>query len=184
MVAERSTTHAHVLVIMGVSGSGKSTVAGLLAGRLGWDLAEGDDMHPPANIAKMSAGHPLDDEDRRPWLAKIAEGIREHTPAGRSGIVTCSALKRSYRDVLRGDGVVFVYLAGTHDQIAARMVARHGHFMSVDMLDSQIATLEPPADDENDAIRIDVTGSPHTEVEQIITRLDLANAVTPPGPQE
>ncbi|MGI8680161.1 MAG: gluconokinase [Jatrophihabitans sp.] len=183
MAAIHSTDRPRVLVIMGVSGSGKSTVAGLLAGRLGWDLAEGDDMHPPANIAKMAGGHALDDEDRAPWLAKIAEWIREHTQARRPGIITCSALKHSYRDVLRGDGVVFVYLVGTHDQIAARMVARHGHFMSASMLDSQVATLEPPTADE-DAVRIDVTGSPHAEVEQIINRLDLASATASPRPQE
>jgi gluconokinase len=183
MVADHSKNRTRVLVIMGVSGSGKSTVAGLLAGRLGWDLAEGDDMHPPANIAKMAAGHPLDDEDRWPWLAKIAEWIREHTEAGRPGIITCSALKRSYRDVLRGEGVVFVYLVGTHDQIAARMVARHGHFMSVGMLDSQIAALEPPTRDE-DALTVDVTGSPHAETQTIITRLHLADATASPRPQE
>ena len=93
---------------MGVSGCGKSTVAGVLAGRLGWDLGEGDDLHPAANVAKMAAGHPLTDEDRKPWLELVASWIREHTDAGRPGIITCSALKRSYRDVLRGDDVVFV----------------------------------------------------------------------------
>jgi gluconokinase len=162
-----------VLVIMGVSGSGKSTVAGLLAGRLGWDLAEGDDMHPPANVAKMAAGHPLDDDDRRPWLAKIAAWIREHTDAGRPGIVTCSALKRSYRDILRGEHVVFVHLAGSHDQIAQRLAARHGHFMPAGMLDSQIATLESPGPDEN-AITVDLGESPYEESEEIVRRLHLA----------
>src|SRR6185295_9211332 len=87
-----------VLVIMGVSGSGKSTVAGLLAGQLGWDLAEGDDLHPPNNVAKMSAGIPLTDDDRWPWLDRVATWIRDHTAAGAPGIITCSALKRSYRD--------------------------------------------------------------------------------------
>jgi gluconokinase len=161
-----------VLVIMGVSGSGKSTVAGLLAGRLGWDLAEGDDMHPPANVTKMAAGHPLDDEDRRPWLTTIATWIHEHTAAGRPGIVTCSALKRSYRDVLRGEHVVFVYLAGSHDQIARRLAARHGHFMPAGMLDSQIATLESPGPDEN-AITVDVAESPYDEADEILRRLRL-----------
>jgi gluconokinase len=162
-----------VLVIMGVSGSGKSTVAGLLAGRLGWDLAEGDDMHPPANVAKMAAGPPLDDEDRRPWLTTIATWIHEHTATGRPGIVTCSALKRSYRDVLRGEHVVFVYLAGSHDQIAGRLAARHGHFMPAGMLDSQIATLESPGPDEN-AITVDVAESPYDEADEILRRLRLA----------
>jgi gluconokinase len=97
-----------VLVLMGVSGSGKSTVAGLLAGRLSWDLEEGDDLHPAANVAKMAAGHPLTDEDRRPWLDRVAAWIRHRAEAGRPGIITCSALKRSYRDRLRAPGVVFV----------------------------------------------------------------------------
>lgn len=172
-----------VLVIMGVSGSGKSTVAGMLAGRLGWDLAEGDDMHPPANVAKMAAGHPLDDADRWPWLDQIAAWIREHAEAGRPGIITCSALKKSYRDVLRGDHVVFVDLVGTHDQIAARLTARHGHFMPAGMLDSQIETLEPPSAEE-DAIRIDVTASSYEASEQIISRLHLMGSVASTQPQE
>jgi len=106
------TAQHPVLVIMGVSGSGKSTVAGLLAGRLGWDLAEGDDLHPESNVAKMHAGQPLTDEDRWPWLESIADWIRAHTAAGNPGVVTCSALKKRYRDVLRGEGVVFVFLEG------------------------------------------------------------------------
>jgi gluconokinase len=167
-----SNSNTPVLVIMGVAGSGKSTVAGLLAGRLGWDLAEGDDMHPPANIAKMAAGHPLTDEDRRPWLARVAAWIREHTAAHRPGIVTCSALKRSYRDVLRGDAVIFVYLAASRELIAQRLAARHGHFMSPALLDSQFATLEPPGPDER-AITIDVSGSPAESASLIMGALQL-----------
>src|SRR5580765_7102246 len=106
-----------VLVLMGVSGCGKSTVAGVLAGQLGWEFEEGDDLHPPANIAKMHAGHPLTDEDRWPWLDLVSAWIRGRTDAGLPGIITCSALKRSYRDVLRGDDVVFVYLHGTREQL-------------------------------------------------------------------
>jgi gluconokinase len=113
-----------VLVLMGVSGCGKSTVGALLAGRLEWDFEEGDDLHPAANVDKMASGEPLDDEDRWPWLAKVAEWIGEHTDAGRPGIITCSALKKGYRDVLRGEQVVFVYLAGTREQIARRLAAR------------------------------------------------------------
>lgn len=169
----RETGQQPVLVLMGVSGSGKSTVAGMLAGRLGWDLAEGDDMHPPANVAKMSAGHPLDDEDRWPWLEAIAEWIRAHTEAGKPGIVTCSALKRSYRDVLRGDHVVFVHLAGTRDQIARRLATRHGHFMPASLLDSQFATLESPGEDER-ALTVNATESPAQEAEEIIDRLRLS----------
>lgn len=183
MVLPTSLNRMPVLVIMGVSGSGKSTVAGMLAGRLGWDLAEGDDMHPPANVAKMAAGHPLDDADRWPWLDQIAAWIREHAEAGRPGIITCSALKKSYRDVLRGDHVVFVDLVGTHDQIAARLTARHGHFMPAGMLDSQIETLEPPSAEE-DAIRIDVTASSYEASEQIISRLHLMGSVASTQPQE
>ncbi len=164
-----------VLVLMGVAGSGKSTVAGVLAGNLGWDLAEGDDMHPAQNVAKMAAGHPLDDEDRWPWLARVAAWIREHTEVGRPGIVTCSALKRSYRDVLRGDGVVFVYLAGSHGLIAHRIAARHGHYMPAALLQSQLDTLEPPAPDEN-AITVEVAGSPQELADEIMARLSLKAA--------
>jgi gluconokinase len=177
----QSTPPEPVLVIMGVSGGGKSTVAGLLAGRLGWDLAEGDDMHPAANIAKMAAGHPLDDVDRWPWLKRVAEWIGVRTAADRPGIVTCSALKRSYRDVLRGPSVVFVYLAGSRELIARRVAARQGHFMPAQLLDSQFAALEPPGPDEH-AITVDITGSPSTEASQILQALNLeaaAGQVTP-----
>jgi gluconokinase len=170
-----STPSEPVLVIMGVSGGGKSTVAGLLAGRLGWDLAEGDDMHPAANIAKMAAGHPLDDADRWPWLARVAEWIQVRTAADRPGIVTCSALKRSYRDVLRGPNVVFVYLAGSRELIARRIAARQGHFMPAALLDSQFTDLEPPGPDEQ-AITVDVSGSPADEAAQVLRTLDLEAA--------
>jgi carbohydrate kinase (thermoresistant glucokinase family) len=162
-----------VLVVMGVSGCGKSTVAALLAGRLGWPFAEGDDFHPPANVAKMHSGHPLDDEDRRPWLAELARWIDERLAEGSGGVVTCSALKRRYRDVLRREGVVFVYLHGTHDQIARRMAARHGHFMPVALLDSQFADLEEPGADEN-AIRVDIGDTPSQIADRILHRLHLA----------
>ena len=161
-----------VLVLMGVSGCGKSTVAGLLAGRLGWDFEEGDDLHPAANVDKMASGHQLDDEDRWPWLAKVAEWIGEHTDAGRPGIVTCSALKKSYRDVLRGERVVFVYLAGTREQIARRLAARHGHYMPASLLDSQFDALEPPTPEEN-SITVEVGGSSSVESDAIMSRLGL-----------
>ena len=162
-----------VLVLMGVSGCGKSTVAALLAGRLGWDFEEGDDLHPAANVQKMAAGHALDDEDRKPWLAKVAAWISEHTDAGRPGVITCSALKRSYRDVLRGDRVVFVYLSGTHDQIAERLAARHGHYMPSSLLDSQFAALEPPTPDEN-SLTLDIAASSTALADQIVEQLGLA----------
>jgi gluconokinase len=168
-----------VPVLMGVSGCGKSTIAGLLAGRLGWAFEEGDDLHPAANIAKMAAGHALDDEDRWPWLNKVAEWINGQLDNGRSGIITCSALKKSYRDVLRGEHVVFVYLAGTRDEIERRLVARHGHFMPASLLDSQFATLEPPTPDEN-AITVDIAATPADQCDEIIRRLGLIPATSAP----
>jgi gluconokinase/shikimate kinase len=163
---------SQVLVLMGVSGCGKSTVAGVLAGRLGWDFGEGDDLHPAENVAKMAAGHPLTDEDRWPWLERVAQWIREHTEAGRPGIITCSALKRSYRDILRGDHVVFVYLHGTREQIAARLSARHGHYMPPELLDSQFATLETPGEDEH-ALSIDIGPPADVLADEIMERLGL-----------
>jgi gluconokinase len=166
------TVSRPVLVLMGVSGCGKSTVAGLLAGRLGWDLAEGDDMHPLANVEKMAEGHPLEDSDRWPWLERVAGWITERTAACRPGIVTCSALKRRYRDVLRGDRVVFVHLAGTREQIAQRLAVRHGHFMPAALLDSQFADLEPPGPDER-SITVDIGAAPDGEAAEILRRLGL-----------
>jgi gluconokinase len=166
------TDQQPVLVIMGVSGSGKSTVAGILAGQLGWDLEEGDDLHPPANVAKMSAGTPLTDQDRWPWLDKVAEWITEHTAAGLPGIITCSALKRIYRDRMRGDHVIFVHLTGDRDTINQRISARQDHFMPPALLDTQIATLEAPAPDEN-VLEVNLGRPPAEEAAEIITRLAL-----------
>ncbi len=174
-MAVGDTGQQPVLVIMGVSGSGKSTVAGLLAGQLGWDLAEGDDLHPEANVAKMAAGHPLTDQDRWPWLDKVAGWITDHTAAGRPGIITCSALKRSYRDRLRGDHVVFIHLRGSRDQIGKRLTARLDHYMPASLLDSQIATLEPPGPDENTLV-VDVGHAPAEEAAEIVGSLHLLPA--------
>ena len=168
-----SSTAAPVLVLMGVSGSGKSTVAGILAGRLGWDFEEGDDLHPPGNVAKMHAGHPLTDQDRWPWLDRVAAWIRSHTDAGLPGIVTCSALKRSYRDVLRGEAVEFVLLKGSQDQIATRLTARHGHFMPATLLQSQFETLEALGQDER-GITVDVGSPPGVLADEIMGRLGLS----------
>jgi carbohydrate kinase (thermoresistant glucokinase family) len=162
-----------VLVVMGVSGSGKSTVAGLLARRLSWDLEEGDDLHPEENVAKMAAGHPLTDDDRWPWLDRVAEWIRHELGAGRSGIITCSALKRSYRDRLRAPGVTFVYLHGSYDLIAGRLAKRHGHYMPSTLLESQFADLEPPEPDEK-ALTIDIGPSVAEQVSEIIGALKLS----------
>jgi len=135
---------------MGVSGSGKSTVAGALAERLGWALAEGDDFHSPENVAKMHAGTPLTDADRQPWLKSIAGWIETRLKAGQSGIVTCSALKHSYRDLLTGGRpeVRFVYLKGSPEVMARHLGGRHGHFMPASLLASQFETLEEPGADE------------------------------------
>ncbi|TME43457.1 MAG: gluconokinase [Chloroflexi bacterium] len=164
-----------VLVLMGVSGCGKTTVGAIVAGRLGWPIEEGDALHPQANIEKMAAGHPLTDADRWPWLAKVADWIQERLDAGENGLITCSALKRSYRDLINreGSGLTFVFLAGSKETIAARLAARHGHFMRSSMLDSQFADLEEPAGDEP-AIRVDI-GPPAAEIaELIIEDLGLA----------
>jgi len=142
---------------MGVSGSGKTTIASALAQHLGWPFKDGDELHPAANIAKMRAGHALDDHDRWPWLARIADWIDARRAAGSCGVITCSALKRSYRELLT-DGrpeVRIVYLHGDQSLIAARLAARHGHFMPSDLLASQFAALEEPGPDEQ-AIRVEV----------------------------
>lgn len=162
-----------VLVVMGVSGTGKSTVAGLLAGQLGWDLAEGDDLHPEANVAKMASGQPLTDEDRWPWLDKVAAWIQAHIQGGEPGIVTCSALRRAYRDRLRAPGVTFVHLEGSKEVIAARMAKRLDHFMPTSLLDSQLATLEPLEADE-EAIVVSLGQGPQEEVREVVDRLGLS----------
>jgi len=168
-----------VLVLMGVSGSGKSPVAAALASRLGWPLEEGDALHPLANIERMAAGYPLTDADRRPWLSKVAEWIAQRLDSGENGLITCSAVKRSYRDLInrRGRRLVFVFLAGSKDTIAARLEARHDHFMRASLLDSQFADLEEPAADEP-AIRVDI-GPPAAEMaEQIMECLGLSERAT------
>ncbi|WP_406417275.1 gluconokinase [Streptomyces sp. NBC_01614] len=149
----------HVVVVMGVAGTGKTTIGPLLAARLGVPYAEGDDFHPPANIAKMSAGTPLDDDDRWPWLDAI--GTWAHERAGLGGVVSCSALKRSYRDRLRAAApdLVFVHLAGDRALIEDRMSHRQGHFMPTALLDSQFATLQPLQEEEAGVV-VDVSGSP------------------------
>jgi len=159
-----------VLVVMGVSGSGKSTVAGLLANRLGWPFAEGDALHPPSNIDKMSRGQALTDADRRQWLDAVAQWVGARLDAGQDGLITCSALKRSYRDVIdqRGAGVVFVFLAGSKEIIAPRLAARQSHFMPPSLLDSQFADLEELGRDEP-GIRVDIGPAP-AEIAQVVWR--------------
>jgi carbohydrate kinase (thermoresistant glucokinase family) len=156
------------IVVMGVSGSGKTTVARLLAGRLGWAFAEADEFHSPANVAKMRAGVALNDDDRRPWLAAIADRIDSAREANEPIVVTCSALKRRYRDILvasRPD-VALVYLKGDYDTIAQRMAARPHHYMPVSLLKSQFEALEEPAADEH-AIVLDIRRTPEELVDRI-----------------
>ena len=157
-----------IVVVMGVSGSGKSTVAARLAERLGWPCQEGDALHPPENVAKMQGGTPLDDEDRLPWLHRIAARIDAWRRAGQSGIVTCSALKRRYRDIIVGapPDVRLVYLAGSKAMIGQRLRARRGHFMPPALLDSQFATLEVPSQDEN-PIEVDIA----LPLEELVARI-------------
>lgn len=164
-----------VLVLMGVTGCGKSTVAAFLAGSLGWPFEEGDALHPQSNLDKMAAGHPLNDEDRQPWLEKVADWVDERLDSGEDGVITCSALKRSYRDVInrRGSGVLFVYLAGTPELIATRLAARHGHFMPPALLHSQFEALEEPTPDEPQ-IRVGVGPEPAVIARHIVERLGLA----------
>jgi gluconokinase len=159
-----------VLVLMGVSGSGKTTVGALLAGRLGWPYAEADAFHPQANVAKMAAGHPLTDEDRWPWLQAIGAWIDGQIARREPGVVTCSALKRKYRDVLRRPEVQFVYLEGTIDLIGRRLAARQGHFFRAEMLASQFADLEPPVPDEG-VVSVPIAGTPAEIVDAILVAM-------------
>lgn len=162
------------LVIMGVTGSGKTTVASILATRLSWPYAEADEFHPAANVAKMSAGTPLRDEDRWPWLRTIAAWIAAQDAAGSNSVVTCSALKRSYRDILAAapGRVRFVHLDGSPELIGERLGARTGHFMPPDLLPSQFAALEPLQPDE-DGVVVPVAVSPHSVADAVLGALHL-----------
>jgi gluconokinase len=169
------------VVVMGVSGSGKSTVAAGLVERLGWDFAEGDEFHPAENVAKMSAGIPLDDDDRWPWLRALADWIGEHERAGTNCIVTCSALKRSYRE-LRCDGhpsVWFAHVTADGDLIRDRMEHRTGHYMPVSLLESQLALLEDLGDDEP-GVQISGAGSPDDVVEDVLSALSSERGLSIP----
>ena len=176
---EHSQT-ARVVVVMGVSGSGKTTIGRALARRLGWLFQEGDALHPPENVAKMRAGHPLDDADRAPWLSAIAALIDEWRARCEAGVITCSALKRRYREVIIGGrpGVRLVYLAGSRALIAERLAARRGHFLPASLLDSQFAALEPPLPEEGA-----IAASVDAPVAAIVARIaaSLAPVGTIPG---
>jgi gluconokinase len=160
-----------IVIVMGVAGSGKTTIGHRLAEVLGWLYCEGDGLHPPANLEKMAAGLPLTDADRLPWLRELRRRIEHFREAGENAVIACSALKASYREILAGglDGVRFVHLTGSPELIRERLAYRAGHFMKAAMLDSQLAALEPPAD----AVEVDVAGAPEEIVAAIRGRLGV-----------
>jgi gluconokinase len=167
------------LIVMGVSGSGKSTVGDALAKRLGWIYEDGDKFHPAGNVAKMAAGHPLTDEDRWPWLRAIADEIDRLSAAGVRSVIACSALRRAYRDILvhgRSD-IRLVYLNGTQALIADRLTRRKGHFMPPGLLASQFNTLEPPTADER-AVTVSIDAPVERIVDDVLRQLDLRPAGT------
>ena len=163
------TVKPAIIVVMGISGSGKSTLARAVADRYGWPFVEGDELHPDANIAKMKAGLALTDEDRRPWLCAVGKQIANWRNLRSPGAITCSALKRNYRDQLRNiaDRLYFVYLKIDKDEAIRRVVSRHGHFMSIDLVDSQLENLEIPSR-EIDVVTLDVRST----LDDNIYRLD------------
>ena len=171
-----------IVILAGVSGSGKTTVGLLLAARLGWPFADGDSFHPAANIAKMTAGLPLTDADRWPWLAAIGAWIDERAAAGGSAVVACSALKRAYRDVLRKDRpqVRIVFLTIDRDAGLARLQARRGHFFSAGLLGTQLAAVEPPSPGEG-VLVLDAAQSPGQLVDAIMSGLGLRQPPAPAG---
>lgn len=166
-----------IVLLTGVSGSGKSTIGSLLAERLHWTFEDGDALHPPANIAKMRAGIPLTDADRRPWLQAVTAYLDARIAAGEPAVVACSALRRSYRDLLR-DGrpqVRLVFLSVSREVLAARLAARHGHFFRASLLDSQLAALEPPDPGEG-VLTVAASAPPGEVVREIVGGLGLADA--------
>ena len=166
------TAPAQVIVVMGVSGAGKSTLGRALAARGGFDFQEGDDLHPPRNRAKMASGRPLTDADRAPWLDRIAAWIARELEAGRRGVIACSVLKRAYRTRIGvgGPHIALVFLDGPKDVLTQRLATRHGHFMPPQLLDSQLADLEPPADAER-PITIDIRHPLEAQVDTILAAL-------------
>jgi gluconokinase len=165
-----------IVIVAGVSGSGKTTVGQVLADRLGWEFTDGDWLHPAANIAKMAAGMPLTDADRLPWLRAIAGWLDARIAAGRPAVLACSALKRGYRDLLTAGrlSVKIAFLLIDRDLAVSRLAARHGHFFDPSLLDSQLADLEPPEPDETAVLPIQVSGTPGDLATELLQRLGLA----------
>jgi gluconokinase len=171
-----------ILLVMGVAGSGKSTVGEMLARRLALPFQDADELHPAANVAKMTAGQPLTDEDRRPWLRAIVAWADGQRAAGTSAVLACSALKRSYRDEIRRDrDLVLIYLSGQRSLLSDRLAHRFGHFFSPALLNTQLATLEEPTPDEHPMI-IDITQTAAQMVEQIVTSLPSDTRADTAGP--
>jgi gluconokinase len=159
-----------IAIVMGVTGSGKTTVGKLLADELGWQFVDADDLHPPGNVEKMRSGIPLTDEDRRPWLAQLRSQIQLWVAQHRNVVLACSALKQSYRQELQtGPGVRFVYLKGSSELIGERLRARHGHFAGVQILAGQFADLEEPTE----AVTVDISATPDQIVAEIRQKLGL-----------
>lgn len=160
----------NVIVVMGVAGSGKTTIGKLLADRLGWNFADADDYHPAANVAKMSAGHALSEQDRAPWLQTLRGNIENWTTQNQSTVLACSALRASYRKLLQvNEEVSMIYLKGSFDLFKKRLSERQGHFMKTTMLESQFQTLEEP----EGAITVDASKDPESIVEEICKKLNL-----------
>ena len=156
---------------MGVVGAGKTTVGTLLAQKLGWQFADADDFHSPENIEKIRRGIPLDDSDRAPWLSALRNAILQWNAGGRNVVLACSALKRSYREELRAALVRFVHLKGNFQLILDRLRSRHGHFANEAILESQLAALEEPGNDEPGVITVDIDQPPDAMVSEIIAKL-------------
>jgi gluconokinase len=178
----RAVRQPSVVIVMGVSGSGKSTIGSLLAGRLQWEFEDGDWFHPTANVEKMHKGIPLTDEDRWPWLHAIQAWIDKTRGEGGHGVIACSVLKRRYRDVLIGDraDVSLVYLRGSEELIARRIATRHEHFMPPSLLHSQFVALEEPGPDES-PITISIEPRPSQIVAQILSVLNAGEGAGPAG---
>ena len=164
-----------VLILMGVAGAGKTTIGTLLAHKLGWRFADADDFHPPENREKISHGVPLNDSDRAPWLAAMRKAILQWNAGRENVVLACSALKRSYRDELRAGNVRFVFLKGSYELLLERLRLRHGHFADEKILASQLATLEEPGSDEQDAITVGIDETPQAIVSKIIANLKLSS---------